>query len=624
MQTGESFTTRKQQYAVAITAVVMALTRFAALSKTPWDWDEVLFCLALNDYNVGAHYPHPPGFPLYVVLGRMARLFADSDFHALQTINVIAGMLAFPVMYWVARTFRLDFHGALASGIVFAILPNVWFYGGTAFSDVPAMILFLASVGAYMSSGTHVSSVTGTRRYYLGALLLAAGVLFRPQNAVVAVFPWTVATVRFVRAKRWGTVVGASLLIVALVAIGYGGAIAATGVDAYISAFKAHSAYVRIADTYGAVVRPPLWEVFLIQLDPYEAGKVSLLMNLLAAVAIVSALIPRADAGNRRAVIEVLLTFLPFFVFAMLSTNPLGSSRFSLNYIAGWVLLAVRGAAVLGRLASRAFSGAPSALGPRPSALHAERAVRIAIVAVIVVRLVTWELSAFEVPRTQPSPPVAAATWIQQNVPLTDVVFVDESIWPWMNYYAPKHRQVRPLDALDIIRHPDAAHGWYVGNGPTSATSAIRFRRPYTRLWNIVTKRNFEAYVQPSASVVKFAQGWYGQEGDINHSWRWAKQRSLMLLAPTPAKGELRIKFALPLEGMKAPVTVTFRMNGNAIATLPVTKRENEVRYVLTGHVDKPNRLIIEVSDAFTPARLGEPDNRELAFMLRDITWNRL
>jgi len=370
MQTGESFTTRKQQYAVAITALVMALTRFAALSKTPWDWDEVLFCLALNDYNVAAHYPHPPGFPLYIVLGRLVRIFADSDFHALQTLNVIAGMLAFPVMYRVARTFRLDYSSAMAAGIIFAVLPNVWFYGGTAFSDVPAMILFLAAVGAYMSSATHVSSVTGPRRYYLGALLLAAGVLFRPQNAVVAVFPWTIATVGFVRAKRWGTVLGASLLIVALVAIGYGGAIAATGADAYVAAFKAHSSYVRMADGYSALIRPPLWEVFLIQLDPYEAGKVSLLMNLLAAVAIVTALIPREIIReHRRTVAEVLLTFLPFFLFAMLSTNPLGSSRFSLNYVAGWVLLAVQGATVLGSLVSRA-------LGPQRRSGGAARARR--------------------------------------------------------------------------------------------------------------------------------------------------------------------------------------------------------------------------------------------------------
>jgi hypothetical protein len=204
------------------------------------------------------------------------------------------------------------------------------------------------------------------------------------------------------------------------------------------------------------------------------------------------------------------------------------------------------------------------------------------------------------------------------------VVFVDESIWPWMNYYTPKHKLVRPLDTLAVIKHPDAAHGWYVGNGPTSAGSAIRFRRPYTRLWNIVTKRNFESYVHPSTSIVKFAEGWYGQEGDSNYAWRWAKRRSLMLLAPTPRNAELRMHFVVPLEVMQKPVTVTFRLNGNVIATLPVAKRENEVRYVVTGHTNKPNRLIVEVSGAYIPAQHGEADNRELAFMLNEVVWNRL
>lgn len=607
MAPGGTPITGKQRYALAITTVVLALTRFVALSKTPWDWDEVLFCLALNDYNVSAHYPHPPGFPLYIVLGRIARIFTDTDFHALQTINVLAGMLAFPLMYWVARTFRIDFHGALAAGIVFAILPNVWFYGGTAFSDVPAMILFLASIGAFMSSVAQVDDSPAARRYYLGALLLAAGVLFRPQNAVVAVFPWTIATVRFIRAKRWGTVAGASLLIVALAAIGYGAAMAASGVDAYIRAFKEHSAYVKFADGYGAAARPPLWEVALIQLDPYEAGKVSLLMNLLAAVALLDAAIRR----NGRTALEVLLTFAPFFLFAMLSTNPLGSSRFSLNYIAGLVLLAVQGTVVLGRLASR--------FHPRM-----EPALRIALVAVIVGRLVTWELSAFEVPRTTPSPPVAAAMWVQKNVPPGDVVFVDESIWPWANYYVPDHKHVRPLDTMNIITNPDAARGWYMGNGPNSAGSAIRFRRPYTRLWNIVTKRNFESFVQPSASVVKFGAGWYGSEGDEHYSWRWAKRRSVILMAPTPGKAELRLKFVVPLEAVKKPVTVTFNLNGHAIARLSVTKRDNDVRYVVTGRADGPNLLHIEVSDAFVPSRHGQADNRELALMLRDVTWNRM
>jgi hypothetical protein len=60
------------------------------------------------------------------------------------------------------------------------------------------------------------------------------------------------------------------------------------------------------------------------------------------------------------------------------------------------------------------------------------------------------------------------------------------------------------------------------------------------------------------------------------------------------------------------------------IGTVPVTKFDNEVRYVVTGRANMPNMLNIEVSEAFVPAQRGEVDKRELAFMLRDVAWNRL
>lgn len=594
MQTTGDEITRRQRAVLAVTAVIAALSRFAALSKSPWDWDEVLFCLALNDYDVASHQPHPPGFPLYVALAKLARIFADTDFHALQTINVLAGMLALPVMFWAARAFRMDFHGALAAGILFTVLPNVWFYGGTAFSDLPAAVLFLAAVAAYIGRGTTA------RRYYAGAVLLAAGVLVRPQNALVAVFPWTVATVRLAQAKRWRTVVAASLLLIALVAIGYGAAIYATGADAYIHSFRHHSAYVKSADSHGAPGRPPLWDVFRVQLDPYEAGKAAIAMNVLALVAIIG--------GKRRTVTEILLTFLPSFLFALLTVNPLGASRFSLNYIAGIVLLAVEGAAVIGRLAGR--------LHPR-----AHHPVRAAVIAVVAGRIVTWVLPAFEVPRTTAAPPVLAAMWLQKNVPPDRTIFVDESARPWAKYYLARYKTVRAFADMNVVTNPEAAHGWFLANGATSARNAIHFVRPRTRTWNIVTKRVFEAYVQPAASVVLFADGWHAAEGDVSNSWRWAQRRSLLLLGPAAGKSELRMRFHVPLHALEEPVTVTFRLNGARIATLAATDAENEVRYVVSPREDGPNRLEIEVSDSFVPADQGGGDPRELALMMRSVEW---
>src|SRR5688500_18236099 len=163
-------TSPNQRRALLALTVLVGLTRFIPLSRGPWDWDEILFCMALGKYDVALHQPHPAGFPLFILLGKFAQLFADSDFHALQAVNVVASLFVFPVMFAVARAFRLDFFASISAALLFSFMTNVWFYGGTAFSDPLGMVLFLCAIAAYLSAGT------STRRYVVASVLMAAGV----------------------------------------------------------------------------------------------------------------------------------------------------------------------------------------------------------------------------------------------------------------------------------------------------------------------------------------------------------------------------------------------------------------------------------------------------------------
>jgi hypothetical protein len=417
------------------------------------------------------------------------------------------------------------------------------------------------------------------------------------------VVPWALAAVRMMRARNYRGFAAASLVLFGIVIAGYGGAIVATDPNPfeYINALRWHSEYVAKHDALAATVRPSLWEVFLIQLDPYEAGKVSVLINILVAVAIVF-------GRNRSAVERIVMTWAPFFFFAMVVVNPLGASRFAVNYMAGLVLLAAEGATALGWYASR--------LTPR-----AGTPVRWVFMGAAIVRMATWTPAAFEVPRTTVSPPVAAAMWIDKNVPTTSVLFVDESIWPWARYYAPRHKQMRPGDPATMVMRAEAATGWFIANGVTSSGGAVRFARPRTRIWNIVTKRGFESYVMPATSVAKFARGWYGEEGTPHYPWRWGSNDTWTYLAPIHGKAELWMKFSIPIDALEQPVTVTFKLNGNPIATVPIKTHENEVRFTVPARGDIPNLLQIQVSDKFVPAERGENDLRDLAFMLRWWTW---
>jgi hypothetical protein len=578
-------------------AFLTALTRLIPLSRAPWDWDEVLFCLSIGNFNVALHQPHPAGFPLYVFLGKLARFFVDSDFHALQVVNVLAAMFVFPAVFAVARGFRLDFLSSLGAGLLFAFLPNVWFYGGTAFSDVPGMVVFLAAIAAYLTSGS------STRRYVIASIWMAAGILVRPQNAVVAVFPWTIATFKLARERRFRAIVAGSLVLVVLAGIGYGLAAYATGVRDYIGALRGHSDYVKRADTIANSDRPSFGEVLLMQLDPFDSGKTAIVLNAIALIGLV--------AGRRRVAVEVLLTFGPFFLFSALATNPLGTSRFSLNYMAGVVILAVEGIDVLARLAMRVRAATSTRI-----------AVHAVILAILLGRHITWALPAFTEPRTTLAPPTAAALWLHEHSRASQTIFVDGTMWPWVKYYVPGHKQVGAGTAADILSHPDALNGWYVAMAPPPPQGAIGFYRPRNRTWNIVTKRGFEAFVQPTREVIGFGKGWHNLEQDGSTMWRWSMRRAVMRFGPDTTPREVRLQFHVPIEVYPHPVHVTFTFNGQPLGTI-VAKSDNDVRYVVHGRGDRANELVIEISDTFVPAQKGgSGDHRQLGLMLLSWKWS--
>ena len=68
----------REQSALFLACVAVAITRIAALSRSMCDWDEALFCLGVRDYDVPAYRPHPPGFPLFVGAAKLLRPIAAS------------------------------------------------------------------------------------------------------------------------------------------------------------------------------------------------------------------------------------------------------------------------------------------------------------------------------------------------------------------------------------------------------------------------------------------------------------------------------------------------------------------------------------------------------------------
>src|SRR5918912_2824379 len=111
-----------------------ALASLTVLSRLPYrthilyNWDAVQFALALREYDVVKHQPHPPGYILYVGLGRIANAWLHDPTAAYVSLAVVFSGLTTLVVYLLARDVY-DRATALAAASVLAVSPLFWFYG---------------------------------------------------------------------------------------------------------------------------------------------------------------------------------------------------------------------------------------------------------------------------------------------------------------------------------------------------------------------------------------------------------------------------------------------------------------------------------------------------------------
>src|SRR5205809_1230104 len=105
-------------YAVAL-FIVTVISRLPFTSRLLFDQDSVQFALALEKYDVYLHQPHPPGYFLYVMAGKLINLFfhdANSSFLAL---SLIGGGLTVVAVYYLGLSIFDRETGLWAAALAF-------------------------------------------------------------------------------------------------------------------------------------------------------------------------------------------------------------------------------------------------------------------------------------------------------------------------------------------------------------------------------------------------------------------------------------------------------------------------------------------------------------------------
>jgi hypothetical protein len=158
--------------ATLLTLAFLAASRFALLPAGPWEWDETLFARGLLAFDLPAHFPHPPGFPLWMALGWVMLRLVRDPLLGLQLLSAATSCLTvFPLATLGRRVAPAPVAAAAAVAVLF--VPGVWIHAGRGFTDTPSAF-FALWAAALAVHGLEGRRVTGF------ATLLTVAFLIRP------------------------------------------------------------------------------------------------------------------------------------------------------------------------------------------------------------------------------------------------------------------------------------------------------------------------------------------------------------------------------------------------------------------------------------------------------------
>lgn len=222
--------TRAEAVAWIVLLVAVSASRWAVAPEVLYEWDSANYALAISDFDIYEHRPHPPGSPGFVLLLRLCSVVPGATGPFLAA-NAILGGATLVLVGGVVRR-EVGPGPALCTALALAVCPQFWQQGALSTAYVAECFCSVATLAAALQVAR------GSWGPLAGAIACAAVLSVRP-SALPALLPVAVAGTALARvgAARAATAAVAYVLVVASwssLAIATGG-----GLDRYHAASSA-------------------------------------------------------------------------------------------------------------------------------------------------------------------------------------------------------------------------------------------------------------------------------------------------------------------------------------------------------------------------------------------------
>ena len=119
-----------------VAAVVAVLARLPFTMDRMWDHDSIQFAVGVEKYDLAAHHPHPPGYPLFIGILKILAALGVDPLHGMVGLAILGGAIGTGGMVLLAARLapeearlRTGPRIGLFAAALYAFDPLLWFYG---------------------------------------------------------------------------------------------------------------------------------------------------------------------------------------------------------------------------------------------------------------------------------------------------------------------------------------------------------------------------------------------------------------------------------------------------------------------------------------------------------------